>query len=114
MTETPKTMTVLEWRAQRTKTSPLQGFFTLQTPAGMIYRNCAYFERPSGTRWVSTPAQKYSKADNSTGWVNLVDFVDRPTRDRFQAAALAALDRFFKLHPDTRRRNPGLDDRDSA
>lgn len=72
----------------------LQGFFTLALPSGMVVHNCS-LHRKEGARWIRLPSRQYSKPDGATGYSPLVEFNDDDARRRFQAAALAAVDRFM-------------------
>jgi hypothetical protein len=55
----------------------------------MILCGCTLMEA-SGRKWVGLPARPYKKADGSDAWFQVVDFVDRSSKERFAAAALVA------------------------
>jgi len=95
----PNEMTVVSWRELR-KGESLMGFFSLALPSGLKLIDLAYHQRSNGSRWISMPAKSFSKADGGTAWIHMADFVDRPARDRFNDAAIKALDAFFKANPD--------------
>jgi hypothetical protein len=59
----------------------------------MVIRECCLHEK-NGSRWISPPARKWEK-NGETGWTNLVDFDSRESRQRFQAAALGAVDAYL-------------------
>ena len=94
--KSPSGIAVTEWRPLR-KGDSLQGFLTLVLPSGMVLHDCTYHERSDGARWIGLPARQYEKDDGSKSWVRLIDFRDRPIRDRFQRDALAALDEYFAM-----------------
>ena len=68
----------------------LRGFFSVTLPSGLILRQCAVFEK-DGRRFVNGPSQSFTNGGKTT-YKPLVEFVDKPTRDKFNTAVLAALD----------------------
>jgi hypothetical protein len=81
----------------------LQGFVTLTlSPSGVVLKECSYHERPDGSRWIGMPARPLLDAegrhrkDQTTGkllYTSIVEVKGRAERERFQAAALAAVDK---------------------
>jgi hypothetical protein len=72
----------------------LRGFLTLTLPSGLILHNCT-FHRKGDSRWLGLPAQRFTKPDGTTSYTPQVEFVDRAASDRFQTAALQAIDRYL-------------------
>jgi hypothetical protein len=83
---------VTNWKAYEKNT--LRAFLSLTLPSGIVIHNCALHEK-DGARWIGLPSRQYSKPDGSIGYSLVVEFTDDDTRRRFQAAALAAVDRFM-------------------
>jgi hypothetical protein len=77
------------WRPYEKNT--LRGFFDLTLPWGLIIRGLTLHVR-NDSRWVGMPGVKYSKADGTTGYTPVLEFVDRAAADEFRDVALAALD----------------------
>jgi hypothetical protein len=78
----------------------LQGFFDLELPSGLMLKDCSLHEK-DGKRWIGLPGKAVvdSKGchatDPNTGkklYVMIVEIRDRGRRERFQVAALAAVD----------------------
>jgi len=79
----------------------LQGFCVLTlSPSGLILRDCALHDR-DGKRWVALPSKPQIDADgpqrkdSPTGkpqWTPVVEIKGKAERERFQNAALAAID----------------------
>lgn len=82
---------VKEWRPYSKNT--LRAFVSFEIPPGMILHGCTLHER-DGSRWVGMPARQYQKDGIST-WAPIVELTNKEARDRFQAAALAAIDRYL-------------------
>jgi hypothetical protein len=93
-------ITASDWR-EVVKNS-LQGFCVLTlSPSGLILRDCSVHERPDGKRWVGLPAKPVldlegrHRKDPATGkalWLPIVEIKGKAERERFQRAALAAVD----------------------
>jgi DNA-binding cell septation regulator SpoVG len=75
----------------------LLGFLELELPSGLIIHDITLHEK-GDSRWVSMPAKQYEKNGEKT-WIPLVEFTSKETRERFQAAALAALDEYMAEDP---------------
>jgi hypothetical protein len=92
-------ITATDWRAV-TKNS-LQGFCVLElSPSGLVLRDCALHER-DGRRWISLPskpqidAEGRQRKDSNSGkplWSPVVEIRGKDQRERFQRAALLAID----------------------
>jgi len=72
----------------------LRGFADLVLPSGLKIIGATLHEK-NGSRWVGMPGRPYTKEDGKQSWANIIDFVDRPTKDRFTAQALEAIDEFL-------------------
>jgi len=84
---------VTNWKAHRKNS--LQGFLTFTLPSGLVIQNCTLHEK-EGARWIGLPSRQYTKDDGSKSYTPLVEFATREARQRFQAAALEAVDRFME------------------
>ncbi|MGA8760157.1 MAG: hypothetical protein WB611_28325, partial [Stellaceae bacterium] len=91
-------MIASDWRAVEKAT--LRGFFTLALPSGLIIKDCSVHEK-NGRRWVGFPARVQVdiegrvRRDPATGkvlYAQVIDIAGREQRDRFQVAALTAID----------------------
>ena len=92
-------ITASDWR-EVVKNS-LQGFCVLTlSPSGIVLRDCALHER-DGKRWISLPSRPQldsegrHRKDPVTGkalWLPVVEIKGKAEREKFQAAALAAID----------------------
>jgi hypothetical protein len=90
-----------DWRSVERNT--LKGFFTLLLPSGLVLRDCSLHE--SGVkRWIGLPGRPQidqhgrHRIDPATGkqlYLLIVEIPDRHQRERFQRAALAAVDRLL-------------------
>jgi hypothetical protein len=95
-------ITASDWR--EVMRNSLKGFCHLTlSPSGLILRDCALHER-DGRRWIGLPSRPQidwegrHRKDSVTGklmWSPTVEIRGREERERFQAAALAAIDRFL-------------------
>jgi hypothetical protein len=56
----------------------------------IVIRGCCWHEK-NGKQWVSFPAREWIGPDGRKNFANIIEFSDRDIRDRFQAAALAAV-----------------------
>jgi hypothetical protein len=93
-------ITASDWRA--VVKNSLRGFVVLElSPSGLILRDCALHER-DGARWVSLPskaqidAEGRQRKDSNTGkplWSPVVEIRGKDQRERFQTAALIAIDK---------------------
>ena len=84
---------VTNWKAYQKNT--LQGFLSLTLPSGLLLHNLT-FHRKGGARWIGLPARQYAKEDGTTTYTPLIEFTTKEVRQRFQQAALAALDAFLE------------------
>jgi hypothetical protein len=83
---------------------PRQGFLDLELqPSGLLLHGCVLMES-NGQRWISLPARPQTHKDGSPvldprsgkqAWTPIVEIKDRAARERFQAAALDAVDRLL-------------------
>ena len=85
-------MLVSNWQAHQKNT--LQSFLSLTLPSGLVIHNCT-FHRQGEARWIGLPSRHYVKDDGSTSYAPLVEFATKEARQRFQAEALDAVDRFM-------------------
>ena len=91
-TTTTHQMQISNWKAHEKNT--LRGFFTIITASGLIINDCTLHQK-GDRRWVGLPAREYTDTNGDRTFATLLAFIDRPTSDRFQTAALDALDRYF-------------------
>jgi hypothetical protein len=68
----------------------LAGAFDLELPSGLILKSCALFDK-GGKRWISGPAKKIGSGPDAK-YEKLVEFTSRETNERFNKAALEAVD----------------------
>jgi hypothetical protein len=87
------------WRPREVNT--LQGFFDAELPSGFTLRDLTLHEQ-FGSRWVGLPGKPQLASDGTVRrdpksgkalYTTVVEIRDKAERERFQAAALAALDR---------------------
>ena len=81
---------VSEWKPFEKNT--LRGFLSLILPSGLVIHDITLHEK-NGRRWFNMAARPYK--DGKDGWQPLVEFSSRDVRDRFQAMALAAIDKYL-------------------
>ncbi|MGI9073938.1 MAG: hypothetical protein ACR2JB_22075 [Bryobacteraceae bacterium] len=81
--------TASEWKPLEKNT--LRGFFKISMPSGLVIKDCMLHES-NGSRWISLPGKSYSKPDGSKDFVNIIDFASKTARNKFQTAALTAVD----------------------
>jgi hypothetical protein len=81
----------------------LKGFFDIELANGLMLKDCSYHER-DGKRWVLLPSRAQihpegrHATDPATGkklYISVVEIKDRGRRERFQAEAMAAVDRLL-------------------
>jgi hypothetical protein len=87
-------VTVSEWKELR-KGETLQGVFTLSLPSGMIIHGCMLHVK-DGRRWVALPSKEY-QVSGQKKYSRIIEFDSKETHERFQAAALAAVDRQLEV-----------------
>jgi hypothetical protein len=95
-------ITAENWRAIDPPANTLRGFCDLKLwPSGLLLHNCSLHEQ-NGKRWVGLPGKprldldRRQCVDAATGkrlWSPVVEIRSQAERERFQAAALAAVDR---------------------
>ena len=92
------------FKAYRNPAGTMRGFVNVTLPNGMIVNDCKLMIGPQGRWWLALPATKQLNADGSPRmvngkacWKSIIDFADRPTRQRFEELVLEALRR---QHPD--------------
>ena len=83
---------VSDWRPFAKNT--LLGFLSLTTPSGLILNGCTYHAKGTA-KWIGMPAQKFTKEDGSVSYTPILDFNSKSARDRFQSAAVRAVERFL-------------------
>jgi DNA-binding cell septation regulator SpoVG len=84
---------ITSWKAHRKNS--LQGFLSITLPSGLVVHNCTLHER-NGVRWTGLPSRQYAKDDGTPAYAPVVEFSSNDAKKRFEAAALAAIDRFFE------------------
>jgi hypothetical protein len=70
-----------------------RGFLSLTTPSGMVIHGVTLHQK-GDSRWLGMPSRSFEK-DGTTTWTSVVEFASKAARDKFQAEALAAVDRFL-------------------
>ena len=103
-------ITASDWRPISKNT--LQGFCTLTlSPSGLVLKECSLHARPDGKRWIGLPSKPQidsegrHRKDPATGklpWTSVVEIAAKIERERFQRAALFAID---KLRGESSSRN---------
>jgi hypothetical protein len=93
-----------DWRPVTKDNSSLRGFCALSlSPSGILLHGAALHER-GDRRWVALPgrpqldAEGRHRKDPTTGkplWTPVVEIRGKDERERFQAAALAAIDKLL-------------------
>jgi hypothetical protein len=95
----------VNWR--RHEAGTLRGFCDLQLQSGLIFKGCAVHER-GGTQWVSLPVRPQLDRDGKAlispktrkiSYSATVQFTDRPTSERFERQALAAIKELLDREP---------------
>jgi hypothetical protein len=94
-------ITASDWRSISKNT--LLGFVTLTlSPSGLVLKECSLHARPDGKRWIGLPSRPQidsegrHRKDPATGkalWLPVVEIKDKAERERFQTAALVAIDK---------------------
>lgn len=85
----PVGITCVELR--RINKGALLGFATLRIEAWhLTIHNCGWFRSTKG-EWISMPSQRYETRDGKVKYQPLVEFSDKMAAERFQAAALRAV-----------------------
>jgi DNA-binding cell septation regulator SpoVG len=79
---------VSNWRPLQKNT--LRAFWSITAPSGLTTHGCTLQEK-ADNRWLSMPARQYEK-NGTTTWAPVVEFASKESRDKFQSAALAAID----------------------
>ena len=92
MAATSTGFTVREWKPYAKNT--LVGFLTLELPGGVIVHGITLHQK-SDSRWVSMPAKEYEK-DGQKTWAPIIEFSSKSARERFQAAAVSALEAYME------------------
>jgi hypothetical protein len=80
-------------------------YLDVETPSGMIVRDCKLMRGPNGGYRIATPSQKQLDRNGDPildelgkpRYRNFVDFRDKATRDKFSAAVLDAV---CREHPE--------------
>jgi hypothetical protein len=81
----------------------LRGLCTLRLPSGLVLRDCSVHQQ-GARRWIGLPGRPQidtegkHRTDSATGrklYTPTVEIPDPARRERFQAAALAAVDRLL-------------------
>jgi hypothetical protein len=82
----------------------LLGFLTFTlSPSGIVLRECSLHQHPSGRRWVGLPSKPQidpegrvrKNPNGKTLYAPVVEIVGKAERERFQTAALAAVDKLL-------------------
>jgi DNA-binding cell septation regulator SpoVG len=79
---------ISDWKAIDKNT--LRGVFMLHLPSGMVIHN-VMLHRKNDCRWIALPAKEY-QVNGERKFARIIEFDSKETHERFQAAALAAID----------------------
>ena len=82
---------ISNWRPR--ESGSLRGFFSVVLPSGLVFHDCALFEK-GDRRWINLPQREYA-SQGERKFAPIVAFADRDAEDRFRDCALEALDRHF-------------------
>jgi len=101
----PRTAKIKKFTPFRNEAGTVLGFFSIDLPSGLIIHDCKLMCGPKGGRWVALPSIKRLDHDGNPRldphgkamWSPIVEFVDRPTQDRFRDMVLDVL---RSQHPD--------------
>ncbi len=72
----------------------LVGTFAVRIPSWNFFINDISLFQKEGRRWLSMPSRSYEK-DGQTKYFSYCGLVNKESHERFQDAALKALDRWF-------------------
>jgi DNA-binding cell septation regulator SpoVG len=96
---------IRRWQPFRNPAGTVLGFLSIEHPSGLIIHQCKLMVGAKGARWVATPAVR--ETDNQGNikldinskpvWQPIVEFRDKPTRQRWQDQILEVL---RKAHPE--------------
>lgn len=76
---------------RRVDKGSLVGFCELEVVAwSLIVRDCKWLKTEKG-EFIAFPSSSYTTRDQKTVYRDLVEIIDKQKRERFQAAALAAV-----------------------
>jgi hypothetical protein len=98
-------ITASDWVPRQSNT--LRGFCNLRLPSGLVLRDCSVHQQ-GDRRWVGLPGKPQIDSEgrhrtDAAGkrlYVPTVEIPDPARRERFQAAALAAVDRLLGVTKD--------------
>jgi hypothetical protein len=90
------TVRILDWTGRRS--GMLHGFVTVQFPSGLIFHECAVFEK-LGTFWASPPGKPrigrdgmaVKEPNGRTKYDDVVTFADKARRDLWSNTVIEAL-----------------------
>jgi hypothetical protein len=94
------------WRALQKNT--LRGFVDLSLqPSGLVLRECSVHRTDAGRMWIGLPGKpqidgegRLRRDQNDKAlYAAVVDFTDKPARERFQTAALEAVEALLDGEP---------------
>jgi hypothetical protein len=88
-----KTLSVADFK-QVSGHGALIAFLSIETPSGLLIRDCRLFEK-SGRKWVGLPSRQYTKSDGSTAYAQIVEFSSKEVAARFQDEAIRAIDAYL-------------------
>ena len=98
----PARIVALDWHPITPRRNTLLGFVSLQLPSGLVLRDCAVHQK-GDRRWIGLPGKAQIDSDgrhrtDASGkrlYTPTVEIPDSARRERFQAAALAAVDQML-------------------
>jgi hypothetical protein len=97
-------MSVMDYRPVDPPRNTLVAFLNLRlSPSGLVLHDCTEHKTAEGKRWIGLPGRPridstahLHRKDVTTGkfeWTPIVEIYGQAERERFQQAALAAIDR---------------------
>ena len=81
---------IADWRPH--EKGSLKGFFRATLPSGLTLNGLMLHER-DGARWLGLPAREWTDQQGEKQYAKIIEFIDRPTANKFRDAVLDALDR---------------------
>jgi DNA-binding cell septation regulator SpoVG len=102
---------IRRWTPLRTPAGTILGYVDVELPSGMIVNGCKLMVGPNGRHWVALPSQKQTNRDGTPRldtagkqtWADIIEFVGRDAREKFQNLVLEALRR---AHPEAEALEP--------
>lgn len=82
---------IVATQLRRINKGALIGFCDLRITAwNLLLHDCKWFKTNNG-EWIGLPSVRYETREGKTAYKDLIEFTDKQAASRFQAAALAAV-----------------------